>query len=345
MHYIGQSGAESDTNSDVFSPMKMTPLNLGIPANRQSSASGFEFDSNTGCIFARDLPDAISNVWLKGFVWKGVYLKLYTKNEGQKIKREMRALKHLAIEFLQREGTETQSMGFGNLNDVSQDHGKGNREIFHIVLPLISIVESSSWVLLGTPIFPCRKGGSLEENLTKLLQYESNGLFKNSFLLSGASTSNFKIYGKSDEQSHSTSHIISSTASVTSSFAVLCNADRLLLHLPKVHVIFAISQEENVNILFTEYPSKGYLSYNQIKKMMGYTKLDISYANLNQLKTQGKQNEEQKDDGKPYAFEMLKFKRMGWSFNMIIVRTKNTTPTFSSNRRATDLLSHSEKHK
>lgn len=345
----------SETHSEVLSPSKGTQ-NLGVNPNRTVTAAGFEFDSSMRCIFARELPDAFSGVWLKGFIWKGVYLKLYTKKEGQKIKREMKALKHLAIEYLQTESMYRifegphHSVNLININESFLDHKGNNQQTLQVILPLISVVESSSWVLLGTPIFPCKKGGGLDENIAKILQNESNGLFKSCFLLSGATASNFKTYHRPDEmniQAGFNTFAGNYSSSQSSSTIMLCNAEKLLFNLPKVNVLFVIGHDENINILFTEYPKKGYLDFSQIKKMTGYSKLDVSFANLKQRKSQGghKLEEDQKEEGKPYAFEVIKFKRMGWSFNMIHLNGREVTSRFPINRRATELLAYTEKYR
>ncbi len=157
----------------------------------------YEFDSSSGNIYAKDLPEATLTVWVKGFIWKGVFFKAYSKKEAQALKREMRALKHLAIEYLQTEacfkfvegqGITGMNVAGGGVNEsVSQDINKASNQSLQVILPLICSVESSSWILVGSPVFPRKKWG-LEDSIFKFLQPDSSSIFKNSFLLSGADT-------------------------------------------------------------------------------------------------------------------------------------------------------------
>lgn len=48
-----------------------------------------------------NLPEAYSPRWLLGLIWKGVYFRLVSKNKSKSIKREIKALKHIGVEFLQ----------------------------------------------------------------------------------------------------------------------------------------------------------------------------------------------------------------------------------------------------
>ena len=54
---------------------------------------------------ANELPDPLSPLWHKGFIWKKVFFKLYSKKQAGKVKKEVKALKHIAIEYLQTENT------------------------------------------------------------------------------------------------------------------------------------------------------------------------------------------------------------------------------------------------
>lgn len=273
------------------------------------------------------------------------------------LKREMRALKHAVIEYLQTEtcfrvleglGSNTGMNIVGINESVSHDINKSSNQTFQVVPPLISLVESSSWILLGTPVFSRKKGG-LEENLSKILNSEANVLFKNSFLLSRADPRNFKLYIKSDEQTLGQTHTLASSmlGQQTTNYLLLTNANRLVFQLPKVQSMFMIAQDDNVNIMFTEFPKKGYLDYNQIKKMLGYSKYDINLTNLKRRKVttlrDEPQNQKKEEFSEPYIFELIKFKKRGWDFQMIYINPREKSKSFGVNKRATALLAKSDR--
>ena len=321
------------------------------------TGANYEFDSSSGNIYAKDLPEATSNVWVKGFLWKGVYFKLFSKKEGQLLKREMRALKHAAIEYLQTETGFRLIEGLGSTigmniiginENISQDLTKTANQILQVIPPLINIVEGSSWILLGTPVFSRKKGG-IEDSLSKILQVESNGVFKNSFLLSRADHRNFKLYCKNDDQMVGQSHTLTGSflGQQSTNYLLLSQANRLVFQLPKVQTLFMIAQDEGVNIMFTEFPKKGFLDYKQIKKMLGYSKLDVNLTNLKRRKTtnmrEDPQNQKKEDIAEPYIFELIKFKKCGWNFHMIYINPREKSKNFNVNHRATSLLAKSDR--
>ena len=342
---LDSSGTNSESDSAGFAPSnKSNNASQGNTILRLNPINvTYESDSSSGNIYVKDLPEATSNLWMKGFVWKGVFFKIYSKKEGQLFKREMKALKHLAIEYLQTETcakfVEGRGIIGGGVNEsVSYDTNKVKVQSLQVILPLISVIESSSWILVASPVFP-RKKGTVEDSILKMLQPESTSIFRNSFLLSGADYRNFKLYQKNEE--HNTaqqSHASLSQANAHS--LLLANTNRLLLSLPKVQVLFMIPQDESVNIMFTQFPKNGFLEHSQIKKMLGYSKYDVSFVNLKQPK--GKTNSPDQDKSSSYAFELVRFKKRGWQFQMIFLKPKEKTRQFSVNYRATDLLAKSE---
>ncbi len=119
------------------------------------------------------LPSAGSKLWSAGFVWKGVFLRLLSKKGAKGLKAEIKALKHLAIEYFQsdflikyydcQQVQSFHSQKHYNNSDLNAQEKPQllNHQIpsvlqqystIALVLPLISYVESSSWVLYGSPV-------------------------------------------------------------------------------------------------------------------------------------------------------------------------------------------------
>jgi len=343
------SATGSDEASDIASPIRgQTTSYFGNMNSLRNQIGG-------GISFAGDLkgdpqgyyvefPEIFSPAWQEGFVWKGVYLKMYSKKDSQKLKKELKALKHLGIEYLQTETSVklTENLpSILNPNDSIDASRSYSGQTLTTLLPLICTVESSSWVLLGTPIFPARKG--LSDDYLYKLNNEINNLFKNTFLLTNLSMRNFKPYHKLDEapqavQVHTfgnlgnTNHTTGSN--LNNVFLVLSNVSQSLTPLPKVQSLLIISQEISSSISFLEYPKKG-LEPALIKKALGYADEDIGYDSLIHGRRQG--------DDHDLNLEIVKFSRAGWQFQMIYVESSaHLPPTFALNHRAMDLLSYSQ---
>jgi alpha-tubulin suppressor-like RCC1 family protein len=110
--------------------------------------------------------------------------------------------------------------------------------------------------------------------------------------------------------------------------------------------MFVITQEVNSNVAFMDFPKKGIIEFTTIKKLLGYSKLDIGVNNLKRRKMASTANSPLLDASpnneadKLYTFEITRFKRMGWQFQIISVVTKDVT--FQKNKKAMDLLSTSK---
>ena len=104
-----------------------------------------------------------------------------------------------------------------------------------MILPLISVVEGSSWTLLGTPIFS-RKFGA-EESILKALKSDTASIFRSSYLLSGTSPINYKLYNRLED----TNTIIGSTTNQGNNYLLLTNARKAIFYLPKIQVLFMIA--------------------------------------------------------------------------------------------------------
>ena len=390
-----QSGG-SDNNSEVFSPNKSSQLNNAQTGfySKFSNYSQVGIEEKEGIIFMKDLPQDISSpYWQKGFIWKGVYFRLYSKHESERLKREMKALKHLSIECLQTESTiKVNDMAQQSINEsISQDNNigglngfggvsgpvistKGKTHLLSILLPLITYVESSSWVLMGSAILPTKKG--MMDDIFQRLQVENLGLFKNTFLLCNANLKNFKLYTRINEEILTSNPTVNynnmvsfssnqnqntygsiptvgmtpvsntNTASINQTYLVLCNANRLVLSLPKANIMFVMHQDINSNILYLEFPKRNQIDFGALKKLLGYNKLDI---NLNNLKKKRGSSIVANDISSPqegagvekgYFFDIIKFKRMGWIFQIIHIITKDSN--FQRNKRAMELLNMSK---
>lgn len=307
--------------------------------------------------FFQDLPDAVSMAWQEGFIWKGVFLKLYSKKEAEKLKKEMKALKHLGVEYLQTEAgsrnVDMMSHSAHNISEIS-DTGKQGNHVVTVLLPLVCTVESSSWVLLGTPVFPIKKSIA-DDQASKMVQ-ESIGTFKNSFLLGNLTAKNFKQYYRPDENNivgnipsstNINTNVMSSylqgnsTASNTNhTFLLLSNVSNTLTSLPKVNVMFLLNQEANAHVTFLEFPKKRALDPQLIKQALGYSTKNIDTSLLQ--KKNNKQINVARSGKKGMFLDSIRFRRCGWIVQMVFVDANDELPsTFCRNKRACDLLSHS----
>lgn len=341
----GNSATDSDDEGGQ-SPNKAMMQSSLIPRKSQLASLSYKtmpLDPRQGATV--DLPDPFSPVWQNGFVWKGVFLKLYSKKEAAQIKKEMKVLKHLAVECLQAETSIKISDAFPQGNSLNPNESTDNSkqapsQFVNFILPLMCTVESSSWVLFGTPILPIKKSVA-EDQSSKLVQ-DACGMFKHSFLLSSVTPKNFKVFSRSEEHLI-TSSISGNTAQFNSSycqnhFLLLSNVSKVGIPLPRVDVMFTLNQESNAHVTFLDYPKRGVIDADLVKKVLGYAKLDISLAVFFK--------KDPKADNKPFYFDILRFKRRGWLFQMIYVVAKDGLPVnFTRNRRAMELLATSEKKK
>lgn len=60
---------------------------------------GADRDRERSEVFVENIPDAHSSLWVKGFIWRGVYFKLLSKKSAHTLKAEMKALKHVGVEY------------------------------------------------------------------------------------------------------------------------------------------------------------------------------------------------------------------------------------------------------
>jgi len=324
------------------SPVKAMLQNSIIPRKSQLASLSYKtlpIDPRQSA--HAELPDPFAPIWQNGFVWKGVYFKLYSKREASKLKKEMKVLKHLAVECLQTETSIKIADAQGNTlnpNESIDPTKQSSNQFVNIILPLMCTVEGSSWVLLGTPVLPIKKS-SAEDQSSKLAQ-EASTMFRSSFLLSSLTPKNFKIFHKSEEHLITNSvtglpsHLGSGNYNINH-FLVLSNVGKIGIPLPRVDVMFTLNQESNAHVTFLDYPKRGVIDADLIKKLLGYGKLDVGVNAFFK--------KDPKADNKPFYFEIMKFKRAGWQFQMIYIVGRDGLPiNFTKNRRAMELLSYSK---
>ncbi len=320
------SVADSDEGTNQ-SPNRIQMMQSAIPKKSQSAFLNFKaVPQDPKLNLERELPDIFSPVWQNGFIWKGVFFRLFSKKHARKIKKEMKVLRHVAVECLQTETC------------FKIDTIDGTPAFMNIILPLMCTVESSSWVLLGTPVCPIKR--TAQDDWTSKLAGDAAMTFKNSFLLSGITSRNFKIIHKTEEQPIQTNTFggqsPNSGHQPINHFLMLSNVAKIVLPLPKVDVMFSLNQESNAHVTFLEYPKRGIIDPELIKRVLGYAKLEISVAAL--LK------KDPRMENKPYHFDLLKFRRREWLIQIIYVVGREPLPSnFTRNRRAIDMISHSEK--
>jgi len=356
---------EGNLESDMFASPKH-PLQQGGAGRRTSVLKnqigglfgfrGPSFEPRRN--FYQELPDALSTAWLEGFIWKGVFLKLYSKKDGEQLKREIKSLKHLGVEYLQTEAStrfvEQHTHSTHNISELLEPGKSSASQIINVILPLVCTVESSSWILLGTPIFPIKKSIADDQNSKVVL--ESTSAFKNSFLLSGLTPKNFKVYSKIEEpQSMGTtpsnntagisgphsSYLQGSSASnqPNNIFLLLTNATKVLPSLPKVTVMLILNQEPNAHVTFLELPKRKGLDLQLIKQALGYANKDID---MSLLRSPGKSTMDFKSETRGFFMNTINFKSKDWYYQMIYVDSKDSLPpSFARNKRACDLLEHS----
>jgi len=275
-----------------------------------------------------ELPDIYSPLWHLGFVWKGVYFKLYSKRNAKQLKKEIKALKHIAIEYLQ---AETSIKLSDSIPHFGEQVDKSQGIVLNVILPLMTLVESSSWVLFGTPIFPLKKTGG--DDVSNKLAQEGCNMFKNTLLLSTLTPKNFRAFYKHEDP---TLNPISPTSAGSgyNQFIMIHNVAKNVIPLPKVDMMFVINQDPNAQITYLDYPRRGMIDVELVKKALGYSKYDIG---INVLV-----RKDPRLENKTMIYDIIKFKRRGWQIQMVYVSSSQPLPTsFVRNKRAMEILSHS----
>ena len=209
-------------------------------------------------LFFEDLPHFSLGVWQTGFVWRGVHLKLLSKKKAKRLKAEIKALKQVAVEYLQTECiTKFQDFqgNFSLINESLQDIGNkstySSNIYLNFILPLIAYCESSSWILIATP-FINNKKLSIEEFLQRA-NYEVGTSFKNSILMSNLNFLNLKCYAKSlDESCNSNNSTNLYSPAINSFNLIITNSLSLAPTHEDLVIPFIINEEYDSNIIYLE---------------------------------------------------------------------------------------------
>ena len=128
-------------------------------------------------------------------------------------------------------------------------HGSG-AQFMNVILPLACIVESSSWVLFGTPVYPIKN--TVSQDHSSKWATEAANQFKNSILLGSLTPKNFKIYSKQEESSSGQPDPNTSlkgsllgggfhNSNVRNEFLLVSNVSKLGINLPKVDIMFILN--------------------------------------------------------------------------------------------------------
>lgn len=183
---------------------------------------------------------------------------MYSKKDAKKIKSELKMLKNLAIEYLQSESTfkldnqskDKMSESYIEIKNIKNIENSANYKYINFILPLICYVESSSWILLGTPyIYNKRNEDHKIRNL--------NDYFQQSLFLSSLNQKNLKYHYKMYEES---STILltpnsSATLSVTNTLnVIITNVFNILPKQANTCLMYVINQDHNTNVVYFDPP-------------------------------------------------------------------------------------------
>lgn len=211
--------------------------------------------------FQKYLPHQTSPLWFKGFIWRGVYFKIYSKIEGKKIKAELKSLKYLAIEHLQTETSfklniqtlMKEKLKENNLLDPHLKNDVNNPfKYLNFIMPIICIVESSSWILLGTPVIYNKKHGSEDLKVSDVSNY-----FKKSLHLYNLANENLKFHFPNFEETSTLFQTPNSSATVINPNnlnSIITNTKNIIPKHDPSCVMYLINQDPNTNIVYFDTP-------------------------------------------------------------------------------------------
>ena len=212
--------------------------------------------------FQKYLPHHTSPLWFEGFIWRGVYLKMYSRVEGKRIKAEIKALKNLAVEYLQTESSfkldfqniMKEKMNENSFLDVNfkTDQTHGAFKYVNFILPLICFVESPSWVLLGSPIIYNKRNGNEDVKIMDPASY-----FKRSLYLNNLSNNNLKFHFANFEENSTVFQTPNSSTSWVNSNnlnSIINNVKNLIPKHDPVCLMYLINQDPNTNIVYFDTP-------------------------------------------------------------------------------------------
>lgn len=173
----------------------------------------------------------------------------------KQIKNEIKALKVLEVEYLQSEyifkldpAKESLKESLNELNVKSNDHI--SEKYLNFIMPLICYVESTSWILVGTPITYLK---TKEDPKIKECSY----YFKNSLFLRNLSMKNLRFHSRINDESANIPHTPNSSAIFgpsNSINAIITNVEGILPKLRDACLLYIINQDLFSNVVYIDPP-------------------------------------------------------------------------------------------
>jgi hypothetical protein len=147
--------------------MSRIPNPLGVPSEHES-----HFNTNTLSYLVDNFPDPASELWVTGFVWKGVYFKLLSPTASANLKESFHATKD----------------AFGCIPDSETFREAADGSQYFFSPAIMTLVESGHFALFATPILEMAPPDSFVDNhwdtvINKKYCKGTSGLLKNNSLL------------------------------------------------------------------------------------------------------------------------------------------------------------------
>ena len=217
--------------------------------------------------FQKYLPHHASPIWFEGFIWRGVYLKMFSRVNGKKIKAEIKGLKNIAIEYLQTESSfkiDFQNIMKDKINDNSlfdvnlkNDPNNCPFKYVNFIMPLICYIESPSWMLLGSPIIYNKKHGNEDLKISGISNY-----FKRSLFLNNLANQHLKFHFTNYEETSTLFQTPNSSTTIINPNnlnSIISNIKNIMPKQDAVCLMYLINQDPNTNIVYFDTPE--YFSY------------------------------------------------------------------------------------
>lgn len=342
------------------------PINLNLLQDLKLPENSSDPESSKGP-FHKYLPHHSSPIWLEGFIWRGVFLKMFSRVDGKKVKAEIKGLGNIAVEYLQ---TETSfKINFQNIvkeklqensfldTNVKNDPMNCPFKFINFILPLICLIESPSWILLGTPIIYNKKHGNEDLKVSEISNY-----FKRSLFINNLTSQNLKFYFSNSEETSTVFQTPNSSATYINPNnlnSIINNIKNIMPKHDPIYLMYLINQDPNTNIVYFDTPEfnillfkflikiirSGELDLNSIKQLMGYhyfTKFQCSNMLINEPINQKESNflklsSSEKSD--ILCLDVIRFEYLDWKFQMIYsTNIKNTSVPCIINDRAMEMV-------
>ncbi|KRX08322.1 Regulator of chromosome condensation 1/beta-lactamase-inhibitor protein II [Pseudocohnilembus persalinus] len=270
-------------------------------------------------LFSKELPDFSSVLWKHGFVFKG-------------------GLNQLFLEYNQND----YNLKYKDLFDIKQNliqNQQDNKQIQNIpvtfIFPLIHAVESTSWVLYGTPIIYCGNTNILS---ISQLKNDLSAFGKDFHLLQQIQQNHLKQIYKNEEQSKRKNIYLT----ITNIYDIFYEK----LHSQIGIQGMMVSQDYSANVIYLEKQFDEFIQIDHINKLLGYQELNIDDS---QILFQDEQINNYNGFGKntfihsKYKYEIFLFKIFSQAFKMVYVTNKsqNTQHFGKINEKAMSLIASS----